>query len=123
MSKHPPQAAAAQPIALTGTLICQPADRAMVEALLPEHLRLTREEPEYLLFQIVADRCDPCRFFVAERFTDQAAFAAHQVRSKASAWGRATTHLHRAFQITGMPQSGPPQSGPLQSGLPETGPP
>ncbi len=118
MSEQPPQAAAAQPIVLTGTLTCQPADRAMVEALLPEHQRLTREEPGCLLFQIVADRCDPCRFLVAERFTDQAAFAAHQARSKASAWGRATAHLHRAFQITGPPQSGPPQSG-----LPETGPP
>lgn len=72
----------------------------MVAALLPGHIAATRAEPGCLLFQVVADRCVPSRYLVAERFTNAAAFAAHQSRAKASDWGRATLHLQRQYQVT-----------------------
>lgn len=87
-------------IALAAIITCGPRDRALVESLLPEHIRLTRQEPGCLLFQVVPDRCDPDRLLVAERFVDGAAFAAHQARTANSSWGRATQHLKRAYQVT-----------------------
>ena len=95
-------------IAVAGVLSCGEADRAMVEGLLVDHIRLTLAEPGCLMFQVVADRCDPCRFLVAERFKDSAAFQAHQTRTAASAWGKATAHLQRDFQIT---DTDPPPAG------------
>ena len=64
--------------------------------LLDEHVRLTRAEPGCLAFEVTArgDRLD-----VAERFRDRAAFDAHQARTAASAWGAATRHLVRHYEI------------------------
>ncbi len=87
-------------ISLAGTLIVPKADRAAVEQLLPTHIAATRAEPGCLLVQVVADRCDPGRYLVAERFTSRAAFDAHQFRAQASVWGRATAHLARQYQVT-----------------------
>ncbi len=87
-------------IALAGTLSVGPQDRALVESLLPDHIRLTRQEPGCRLFQVVADRCNPDQLLVAERFTDRASFDAHQARTAHSAWGKATAHLTRCYQIS-----------------------
>lgn len=87
-------------ICLTGFLLVPEPDRAMVERRLPDHIAATKAEPGCLFFQVQPDRCDPGRWLVAERFADRASFDAHQTRSRASDWGRATAHLTRQFQIT-----------------------
>ena len=90
-------------IALSGTLICQPEDLAMVQTMLPEHIRLSRAEPGCVMFQVVADRCDPCRFLLAERYVDAAALEFHRARGRASAWGQATSHIPRDIHVADLP--------------------
>ena len=77
-----------------------PADRmAAVEAALPEHVRLTHEEPGCLFFSVT-----PCpdvagRFLVSEIFAGKAAFDAHQARAGASAWAETTRDIPRQYEI------------------------
>ena len=87
-------------IRLTGTLSCAtPEDAALVGRLLPDHLHLTHAEPGRLSF-IVRPMDDGLTWIVDETFVDRAAFQAHQARTLASDWGRATAHIPRSYQIT-----------------------
>ncbi len=69
-----------------------PRDRLeAVAAALPDHILLTRAEPGCLSFEVTPDPSHPGgRFIVAERFTDRAAFDAHQTRAGASPWAEIT---------------------------------
>lgn len=88
-------------VTLTGQLICADEVQArIVREHLSEHTRLSRAEPGCLSFA-VEPTADPLVWQVDEAFRDAEAFAAHQVRGKASAWGQATTGIRRAFTITG----------------------
>ena len=88
-------------IRLTGTLTClTPEDIALVEAHLPDHLRLTRAEPGCLSFDVTPRPDAPQIYEVTELFRDAAAFEAHQARTRASDWFRATEHLPRDFTRT-----------------------
>jgi quinol monooxygenase YgiN len=42
---------------------------------------------------------DGLTWAVDETFADRAAFQAHQARTVASDWGRATAHIPRSYQI------------------------
>ena len=87
-------------IRVTGTLTCTTADdAAIVQKFLPDHIRLSRAEPGCLTFN-VDPTDDPLVWRLDESFTDRAAFAAHQVRTQASEWFRATAHLMRDFRVT-----------------------
>lgn len=87
-------------ITLTGTLTCATAaDVAIVTQYLPEHIRRSRAEPGCLSFNVV-QTTDPAVWQVDEAFTDRAAFEAHQTRTRASAWFRATGHIPRAFTVS-----------------------
>ena len=76
-----------------------PVDRLeAVSIALQEHIRLTREEPCCLFFNV-----DPCpevkaRFLVSEAFVDEAAFQAHQDRAKGSEWARVADGIERNFR-------------------------
>jgi quinol monooxygenase YgiN len=86
-------------IRLTGTLSCATQeDAALVKRLLPEHMRLTLAEPGCLSFTVLP-MDDGLTWTVDETFADRAAFQAHQARTVASDWGRATTHIPRSYQI------------------------
>ena len=85
-------------VRLSGTLICEPADAQVVRDALPEHIRLSRAEPGCLRFDVTETA--PCVFTVSEEFSDRAAFEAHQIRTRASAWWDATSHIPRDFQVT-----------------------
>ena len=77
-----------------------PADRiAKVEAALPLHIELTRGEPGCVSFDVVPSTQIEGRFKVAELFVDQAAFDAHQKRTKASAWFKITEGIPREYEI------------------------
>ncbi len=88
-------------VTLTGYLEVAEADRAIVEAHLPEHITLTRAEAGCISFDVQPDPANPERYLVNERFRDRAAFDAHQARVKASEWGKATAHLARSYVISG----------------------
>ena len=89
------------PLFLTGFLICRSLEEAdRVAALLPEHIRLTRDEPGCLSIEVFRSSADPCRFAVAESFASRGAFAAHQERAKASLWGQSTPNIPREYEIT-----------------------
>lgn len=85
---------------LSGFLVCRSLEEAdRVAALLPEHVRLTRAEPGCLRFEVWRSHADPCRFAVTERFRDRAAFEAHQARTAATIWARATRGIPRDYVI------------------------
>ncbi len=86
-------------IKLTG-YIDVPADRLdAVSRALPHHVALTRAEPGCLSFDVTPDVSVPGRFQVAELFTDQKAFDAHQTRTKSSEWATVTADIPRTYQI------------------------
>ena len=88
-------------IALTGQLICADTDDVeMVQRLLPNHIRLSRAEPGCLSFNVV-QTADPLIWQLDESFRDRAAFEMHQVRTQASPWFKATSHLKRDFHTSG----------------------
>ena len=86
-------------INLSGYLGVPDADIALVEKHLPTRIILSRAECGCISFDVRVDSENPNRYLVDEEFTTQAAFDAHQVRTKASEWGTATAHLHRKFTI------------------------
>jgi quinol monooxygenase YgiN len=89
-------------IHVTGTLTCATADDAdTVVRLLPDHIRLSRAEPGCRSFNVTRST-DPLVWVLDETFADQAAFDAHQTRTRASVWFAATAHLARDFRVVGV---------------------
>ena len=87
-------------VRLSGQLIyATDADVALVAAHLPRHIALTCANPTCLSF-VVVQTADPLIWQVDEAFADQAAFDAHQTRTRASDWYRLTAHIHRRYDIT-----------------------
>lgn len=90
----------ARRVTLSGQLKCsKKAQAALVEAHLPDHIRLTLAEPGCISFE-VRQSADLLVWEVAEVFSDRAAFEAHQARAAASAWGQATKGIERKYVIT-----------------------
>ncbi|HGG05903.1 MAG TPA: antibiotic biosynthesis monooxygenase [Aliiroseovarius sp.] len=89
-----------QAVRLKGILTV-PADRLeAVRAALPEHIRLSRAEPGCIFFDVVEVADNDGIFNVSEGFVDQAAFDAHQRRTRASDWWRVTDGIPRTYTIT-----------------------
>ncbi len=89
-------------VTLHGTLRCaNPNEAARVRAALPEHIRLTREEPGCLSFDVTPTD-DPLVWHVAESFVDKAAFEAHQTRAQDTHWATQTAGIQRDYTITGL---------------------
>jgi quinol monooxygenase YgiN len=86
-------------IRVTGTLTCSTADEAaIVQRLLPEHIRLSRAEPGCLTFNVDPTE-DPLVWRLDESFVDKDAFRAHGERMRSSAWFAATAGLARNFAV------------------------
>lgn len=84
-----------------------PCDRIdAVRIALADHISLTRAEVGCISFEVTQDPKIAGRFNVAERFTDAAAFEAHQVRAKASDWGQISAGLRRDYVIDGLKKIG-----------------
>ena len=89
-------------VRLSGQLVCQSEDEAaIVLQHLSIHVKLTRAEAGCESFE-VHQTDDPLVWQVDERFTDAAAFEAHQARVGASEWGRATAGIERRYTIHGI---------------------
>lgn len=89
-------------VTLKGTLTCtsqKELDRVLqgVEA----HIVLTRAEAGCLSFEVIQSD-DPMVWTVSERFTDAAAFEAHQTRAGTSDWAQLTKGIARDYEITGL---------------------
>lgn len=89
-------------VTLTGFIDVPPDRRDAIRAALPDHIRLTREEPGCLSFEVIESASTPGRFTVAERFTDAAAFDAHQTRTATSDWARISAGIPRSYDIKGL---------------------
>ena len=90
------------PVRLSGKLICSCLmDVEVIKANLPEHVRLSLQEPGCLSFK-VWQTDDQLVWGVEESFIDPSAFAHHQQRTRASAWWAATAEIPRSYTITGL---------------------
>ncbi len=77
-----------------------PADRMKaVAAALPQHIALTRSEEGCISFNVTPSDTVNGRFIVSETFADQAAFDAHQTRTKNSPWAEITQGIPREYVI------------------------
>lgn len=89
-------------VRLSGRLLCKnTAEAELVTAYLPGHIELTRKEQGCIFFE-VAPTQDPLIWSVEERFTDPAAFRAHQERGASSLWVRMTRAITRDYTISGL---------------------
>ncbi|MBL0520952.1 putative quinol monooxygenase [Aeromonas enteropelogenes] len=87
-------------VILKGFIIVPPSDLAQVKDELARHIQLTRAEPGCLVFEVIQDRTNPCRFDVHEEFVDKIDFEAHQARVSLSYWGEVTVHVERHYTVT-----------------------
>jgi len=86
-------------VTLTGHIDVPAVRMEDIQAALPAHIALTCAEPGCLSFEVT-----PCpdvegRFLVSEAFVDQQAFDAHQARTKASEWAKASEGIPRDYSI------------------------
>lgn len=88
-----------QRVYLTGHLDVPPDRLSSVAAALPVHIALTRAEAGCLSFDVAPCPTVAGRFLVAEVFATQAAFDAHQIRTKASDWFRVTEGIARSYSV------------------------
>jgi len=86
-------------VTLEGYVIAGLEDLPAIEAELPKHIELTRQEPGCLVFEVSQDVKTPNRFNVYEEFVDRDSFDAHQVRVKASRWGVVSARLEKHYHI------------------------
>ncbi|WP_299983079.1 putative quinol monooxygenase [uncultured Ruegeria sp.] len=81
--------------------ITVPSDRLdEVRRALPTHITLTRAEEGCIAFEVSEDDAHPGRFNVSEVFSNQAAFDAHQDRTRNSDWFRITQGIPRAYSVS-----------------------
>jgi len=77
-----------------------PLDRlAEAREALDAHILLTLAEDGCIAFSVTPDPTVAGRFMVAEKFTDRAAFDAHQARGRNSAWGHLSQGWPRTYTI------------------------
>ena len=80
-------------VSLTGQLVCRDlAEMMVVLNHAPAHINASRAEPGCRMFNL-RQTDDPLVFAFAGLFTDEAAYRAHQARSRASDWGDATKNI------------------------------
>ncbi|WP_273502529.1 putative quinol monooxygenase [Paracoccus sphaerophysae] len=83
-------------VSLTGQLVCRDlAEMMVVLNHAPAHINASRAEPGCRMFDL-RQTDDPLVFAFAELFVDEAAYRAHQARTRASDWGAATADIARA---------------------------
>ncbi len=91
------------PVSVKGFLRCETAEQAArLRDALPEHKRLTLEEPGCVSF-VVSETADPLVWQVDEVFADRAAFDAHVVRLRAADWSRDSEGVIRDFEVKDTP--------------------
>lgn len=90
-------------VTLSGFIIVPEESLAEIESELPNHIRLTRQEPGCLSFEVSQSPSDRHRFDVHEVFDNRAAFDLHQQRVRSSRWGQITTNVERHYEVREAP--------------------
>ncbi len=86
------------PLTVNGTIRVSDAAHAdRIRAELPEHIRLSRDEPGNLHFNIT--ETEPGVWTVDEAFVDKAAFQAHGARMAAASWASVNDGIVRDLTI------------------------
>jgi quinol monooxygenase YgiN len=86
-------------IRLRGHLICMTTEEAAtVRWHLADHVRLSRQEPGCISFN-VEPTDDPMKWEVDEAFTTRETFDGHQLRTRESEWFKATRSILRDFRV------------------------
>lgn len=89
-------------VTLKGHIIVPDAQLTAIQKALISHIRLTREEPGCLCFDVEQAVDDKNKFNVYEEFIDATAFNTHQARAASSPWGSISKGLVRDYQVTGI---------------------
>jgi len=89
-------------VILNGHIIVPDSDITAVQAELPTHIELTKQENGCLIFNVTQDKHNANRFDVYEEFIDKQSFSAHQSRVKSSKWGSVTLNVERHYEIKGL---------------------
>lgn len=87
-------------VVLSGYVIAPKNDLVAIIAALPEHIRLTRDEPGCIIFRVEQNAANPLRFNVYEEFIDRAAFDTHQKRIVGTSWAKASMNLSKYYDIS-----------------------
>ncbi|WP_417553393.1 putative quinol monooxygenase [Marinomonas fungiae] len=88
-------------LTLKGFILVPESDLELVQTELANHTRLTLEEAGCITFSVVQNLENPLRFDVYEEFSDRESFELHQIRVKASHWGKVTVNVERHYEILG----------------------
>ena len=86
---------------IKGYILVPEEDLPAVLEQLPEHTRLTREEPGCLVFDVSQNADNPLRFDVHEEFVNVEAFRAHQTRMRTTPWYPAAINAERHYEVQG----------------------
>ena len=80
-----------------------PTDRlAGIRAALPEHIRLTKAEPDCISFDVTESTTHPGRFDVAEVFASEKGYTDHRERTARSSWAEIAKDIPRNYTLSGM---------------------
>jgi len=84
---------------ISGYVDVPPADRADFALALPEHTRLTNQEPGCHYFRVTPDPAIEGRYLVEEAFDDEAAYTAHMERTAKTKWAKITRNIKRSYSV------------------------
>ena len=84
---------------ISGYVDVPPADRADFALALPEHTRLTNQEPGCRYFRVTPDPIVEGRYVVEEAFDDEAAYQTHMERTAKTKWAQITRNITRSYSV------------------------
>ncbi|HUX41705.1 MAG TPA: putative quinol monooxygenase [Rectinemataceae bacterium] len=92
-------------ITLIVNIRVRPEAVAQLKAVALENVAASRKEPGILAFDLLADRDDPTRFALVEKYRDEADIAAHKATAHYKRWNEVIEPLQaeprtRAFYTT-----------------------
>jgi len=87
---------------VSGIMKVSKADFENIKQALPNHIRLSREEPGCVVFKVWQDEAWPRKFHVLESFESPEAFQKHQERIMNSEWGLVSRNAVRDYDIVGI---------------------
>lgn len=86
-------------VILKGFIVISDDDnKTQVQEALEEHIVLTRQEAGCLVFDVMPDEYNSCKYWVYEKFVSKEAFEIHQDRVRSSVWGRVSADVQRFYE-------------------------
>lgn len=89
-------------VTLSGYIMVEESDLAVVRDALPMHIAATRAEQGCLVFNVNEYKLELGRFDVYEEFDSSEAFKYHQQRVRESEWGTITKNVARHYTVEGF---------------------